>query len=129
MEILEQYIEEIQNDLKFDQINVLEKQLMIPAIKHKWVARLMRSKVKKNELEKKKKEIKEGVLSKLQVPTGMPKAAINLKIDTSEEVVKMNDEIKDLDVIIEYLEKVEKIFGSTTYDIGNITKLMVLETT
>jgi hypothetical protein len=132
MNLFEKYLEEIKEDTKFDQINILEKQLMLPSIKHKWVSCLIRQKIQKNNLEKKRKVLKEEVLKSLSekgIPTGIPKAAINSKVESSEVIKKIDDEISDLNLIIEYLEKVEKIFTSITYDIGNATKLMVLETT
>lgn len=132
MNLFEKYLEEIKEDTKFDQINILEKQLMLPSIKHKWVSCLIKQKIHKNELEKKRKNLKEDVLKSLSekgLPTGVPKASLNLKVESSEVIKKIDDEISDLNLIIEYLEKVEKIFTSITYDIGNATKLMVLETT
>jgi hypothetical protein len=132
MDLFNKYFEEIKQDTNFDQINILDKQLMLPAIKHKWIARLMEHKRNKITLERKKKELKEQVLSKLTadgIPTGIPQASIRQKVESSEIIKKIDEDLKDADLIIEYLEKVEKIFSSVTYDIGNATKLMVLETT
>lgn len=133
MQDINKYFEEIKEDLKLDQINILEKQLSLPAIKHKWVSFLIKSKIQRNELEKKKKEIKEIVLKKYtqdnNIPTGVPKASIKAKIEGSDSIKKIDDDLKDLDVIIDYLEKVEKIFTTFSYDISNATKLMILETT
>jgi hypothetical protein len=132
MELFDRYFEEIKEDTRYDQINILEKQLMLPSIKHKWVARLMSSKIEKNNLEKKKKELKEQVLFKLTtdgIPTGIPQTALNKKVESSEIIRKIDEDLKQIGLVIEYLEKVEKIFSSVTYDIGNATKLMVLETT
>jgi hypothetical protein len=133
MSQIEKYLEEIKEDTRIDQINILEKQLMLPAIKHKWVSYLIKSKIQKNELEKKKKELKELTLKKYTdeniIPSGIPRASIKAKIEATDSIRKIDEEIKNLDLIIEYLEKVEKIFSSVTYDIGNATKLMVLETT
>ena len=36
-------------NLKLDQINILDKQLMLPTLKHKWVARLIHFKKQKND--------------------------------------------------------------------------------
>ena len=130
MDLFNQYTEEIQEDVKFDQINILEKQLSLPAIKHKWVSRLMSHKRNKNKLEQKKLDIKEEVLKTLSekgIPTGIPKAALSAKVENSEAIKKINDELKETDIMIEYLEKVEKIMSSLTYDIGNATKIMTLE--
>jgi hypothetical protein len=105
---------------------------MLPAIKHKWVSRLIIQKKKKTDLGKKKEELRMEVLKQYDdksLPTGMPKAALKMKIDSSDVIKKIDDDIADCDILIEYLEKVEKIFASFTYDIGNATKLMVLETT
>jgi hypothetical protein len=133
MELFEKYLEEIKEDTRFDQINILEKQLALPAIKHKWVSYLIKNKIQKNNLENKKKELKESILKKYTdeklIPTGIPKTALNAKIEASKVIKEINEEIAQLDIIIEYLEKVEKIFSSLTYDLGNATKLMVLETT
>ena len=132
MELFDKYFEELQDDLKYDQINILEKQLSLPTIKHKWVARLIRLKIEKENLEKQKKNIKFEVLKKLEsdgIPAGVPKASLNAKIDSSDKVKTLEEKIKDLDLLIQYLEKVEKVFSSVTYDIGNATKLIVLETT
>jgi hypothetical protein len=131
MDILSKFNEEISEDVKIDQINILEKQLMLPAIKHKWVARLIREKRNKSNLERRKKDLKDEVLKAMskEIPTGIPKASLNFKVESSEVIKKINEEIADCDLLIEYLEKVEKIFSSFTYDIGNATKLMVLETT
>jgi hypothetical protein len=131
MDLLSKYNEEIIEDAKIDQINILEKQLMMPAIKHKWVARLIEQKRNKIFLERKKKELKEQVLVKLTengIPTGIPKVAIKQKVEASETIRKIDEDIKDTDLVIEYLEKVEKIFGSMHWEIKNIVDLGKLET-
>jgi hypothetical protein len=130
--LFDDYYNELKEDVRYDQINILEKQLMLPAIKHKWVSRLINQKRQKLTLDKKKKELKEQVYNKLVadgIPTGVPKTTIQLKVEASEIIRKIDEELKELDLVIEYLEKVEKILSSITYDIGNATKLMVLETT
>jgi hypothetical protein len=132
MELLDKYSEEIREDVKIDQLNILDKQLMLPAIKHKWVSRLIETKRNKIMLERKKKDLKEQVFLKMKeegIPTGIPQTALNKKLESSESIRKIDEDLKDADLVIEYLEKVEKIFSSFTYDIGNATKLMVLETT
>lgn len=132
MELFVKYQNEINEDTKIDQINILEKQLMLPAIKHKWVARLIEQKRNRFQLEKKRKDIKEEVLKALTkegLPTGIPKAALNSKLESSEAIKKIDEEIEHVSLIIEYLEKIEKIMSSITFDISNATKIMVLETT
>ena len=75
MDYFEKVKSQIDEDLKLDRINLLEKQLMLPAIKHKWVSRLIENKRLKNNLENKKKEIKIELLKKLEdqcLPTNLP---------------------------------------------------------
>ena len=57
-DLFEEFKKEILEDTKIDEINLLQKQLMLPAIKHKWVARLIQQKRERNKMEKKRKEIK-----------------------------------------------------------------------
>jgi hypothetical protein len=132
MDLFDKFQEEIKNDTQIDQMNLMDRQLMLPAIKHKWVARLIDQKRKKNLLERKKQELKEDVLKKLEsggIPTGVPKASIKQKVEASDTIKKINEELEDVAIIIEYLEKVEGIFRSMTYDIKNITEITKLETT
>jgi hypothetical protein len=128
--LFEEYEKEIFSDTKIDELNLLEKQLQLPAIKHKWVARLITHKRKVNNLEKKRKEIKEIVLSKMSdIPKGIPKKLLDAKIDTTEEIQKIDEEIEKHSIMIEYLEKVEQIFKSMSFDIKNIVDINKLETT
>ena len=132
MDFFEKIKKEIDTDLKLDRIDLLEKQLMLPAIKHKWVARLIENKRLKNQLESKKKNLKSDVLKSLQengIPTNLPKAALDRKIDSSESITAIDDQIKETEIIIDYLEKVETICKSLTFDIKNAVELEKLETT
>jgi hypothetical protein len=131
MDILEEYKKEITEDTKIDQINILDKQLMLPSIKHKWVARLIDSKKNLNKLNKKKKDIKKLVVEQIQdnIPKNLPKAALDLKIEGSEKVKEINDEIEKYELLIDYLEKVEKIFSSMSFDFKTATDLIKMETT
>lgn len=132
MDLFHKFQEEIKDDLQIDQINLMDRQLRAPALKHKWIARLIEQKRIKNRLEKRKKELKENVLKQLEsggIPTGVPKASIKEKVEASDTIKKINEEIEDVDLLIEYLEKVEKVFSSITYDIRNITEISKLETT
>ena len=132
MDFFEKIKHEINSDLVLDRINLLEKQLMLPAIKHKWVARLIDQKRLKNSLEAKKKHLKADVLKTLQdsgIPSNLPKAALDRKIESSDSLLKIDEQIKETEIIIEYLEKVENICRSLTYDIKNAVELEKLETT
>ena len=131
MDILEEYKKEIIEDTKIEQFNILDKQLMLPTIKHKWVSRLIDCKKNLNRLFKKKKDIKKIVVEQIQdsIPKSLPKAALDIKIEGSEKVKEINDDIEKYELLVEYLEKVEKIFSSMSFDIKNATDLIKMETT
>lgn len=132
MEVLENFKKELQQDTQIDEINLTQKQLMLPAIKHKWVARLIDQKRHLNSLNKKKKIIRVAVVASLEkegMPPGLPKSALDKKIEGSDAMQKINEEIEDTEIMIEYLEKVETIFRTMTYDIKNIIDINRLETT
>jgi Cu/Ag efflux protein CusF len=132
MEFFDKIKKEIQDDLKLDRISLLEKQLILPAIKHKWVSRLIEQKRSKNSLQKKKKSLKEEVLKTLadkDIPMNIPKASLDKKVESSDIIKKIDQEIEEVDLIIDYLEKVESICRSMTFDIKNAVELEKLETT
>jgi len=120
---------ELKEDTHIDELNLLQKQLMLPGIKHKWVSRLINQKRQLAILERKKKLAKQGVLSSLEIPPGIPKMSLEKKIEESEVISKLNQEIEDIQITIEYFEKVEQILRSMTYDIKNIIEINRLETT
>jgi len=124
--------EELKKDTQIDELNLLQKQLMLPGIKHKWVSRLINQKRYLNSLLRKKKGTRVAVLSVLEregMPPGLPKSALDKKIDSSEAISKIDQEIEETEVAIEYLEKVEQILRTMTYDIKNIIDINKLETT
>lgn len=132
MEFFDKIKKEIQEDLKLDRISLLEKQLILPTIKHKWVARLIEYKKTKNILTKKRKSLKEEALKTLtdqNIPSNLPKAALDKKIESSDVFKKIDEELFEAELAIDYLEKVESICRSMTYDIKNAVELEKLETT
>lgn len=132
MEFFDKIKKEIHEDLKLDRISLLEKQLILPTIKHKWVARLIEYKKAKNNLTKKRKSLKEEALKSIaeqSIPSSLPKAALDKKIESSDVFKKIDEELFEVELAIDYLEKVESICRSMTYDIKNAVELEKLETT
>jgi hypothetical protein len=128
----EKYKLEINEDVKVDQLNLLERQMQHPAIRHKWVSRLIQHKKNKIDLERKKKKLKQDVLKNFtesDIPKGIPKSILNDKVESSEIIQKINQEIEDSNLLIDYLERVEKIFSSMSYDFGSINNTIKMEMT
>lgn len=121
------YKEAIEKDLKIDQFNIHNKVNDIPSLKHFWVAKLIEAKIEIKQLEKKKKEIIKKVNENADVGLKLSTTSMNNVIAKSPVIGEINEQIEELELIIEYLEKSEKIFNSTTYDLKNAIELMKME--
>ena len=128
-DLMTKYKTEFGEDAVINEFNLKDKQLMLPGIKHKYVAYLIQHKVRKHELENIKKEAIEELFKKENLDIGLSKQAMEKKYENSAPIQKINSLIKEQDIIIDYLEKIEIISKSMTYDISNIIKIMELETT
>ena len=125
--LLLQYQKELIEDLKLDELNLKDKTMLVPIIKHKWVARQMTHKSQLKKLtEAKKKLIKEFTVN---TPVALSKQAIEHASTNEPKIIVIQDKINELDIVIEYLEKIEKTVSSLTYDCKNIIDLQKLETT
>ena len=124
------YIDEISEDVKVDELSVKETQMRLPAIKHKWVGRLMRHKAIINSLYGKKIAYKKAAAEKMKESTmyNVSEAAFDKLVNKQESIVDIDHEIKEHQLIVELLEKTEKIFNSFTFDIKNLVEIMKMET-
>jgi hypothetical protein len=130
-EILDKYDVELHNILIIDEFNIKDVQLKLPGIKHIWAGRLIRHK-------KELLDVRED--KKLKLAAAIKSIQTNeiIKVNTlvaekmannCNQIKEINKTIEDLQLIIEFLEKVEKIMSSLSYDISNIIKIMQLEQT
>ena len=60
-------------------------------------------------------------------PVQLSKVTAEKRLDEFTEVIELNKKIKELEYVIELLEKVEKNFNSMTYDIKNVIEILKLE--
>lgn len=128
-EILTKYDEELKKDTIIDNVQLRECQMKLPGIRHKWVARLINHKQKIIQLKELKEEAKKTLIEKLNssANVSMPPLVLDKKIETCDEIVNINKNIRSQELIVEYLEKVEGIMKSMTYDITNLVNIMKLE--
>jgi hypothetical protein len=128
---LDDIIDELKKDCLIDEINLKESALMLPAKKAKWVARLILQKNKLNDLEKKKKlEVNKFVERKKE--EAISPVSINVLKSLAEKECSIMDidfQIESTKNTIDFLERIEKIMSSLSFDIGNIIKIVQLETT
>jgi Mg2+ and Co2+ transporter CorA len=125
VEILHRYIEEIKHDLVVNDFNLKEVQLRLPARKHFWVARLIDAKIKRENLLRDKRNYKKEVAQRIieLSPVKITTQTADIAAEQSKEMEDINTSIKEYDYIIEYLEKVEKIFSSMHWEIRNIIQI------
>lgn len=121
------YKEAIEKDLKIDQFNIHNKINEIPSLKHYWVAKLIESKIELKQLQRKKSDLIKKVQSSTDVGIKISTQSAKEILSKSPVIAEINDEIEELELIIEYLEKAEKIFSSTTFDLKNAIELMKME--
>lgn len=122
-----QYKEAVEKDLKFDEFNLIEVSKRLPSLKHFWVGRLIEAKIELKKLEELKRKAIEQVHSKQKPAIGLSQASVGKMLDKNETVQKINDRIEEWKLIIEYLEKVEKIFSQSGYDIKNFIDVLKME--
>lgn len=123
--MLKRYISEIEQDLVVTDFNIKEVQLRLPSRKHFWVSRLIDAKVTRDKLQKRKKILKKDLVDKIinKSPVKITAQTADAAAERSDEIVEINDSIKEYDYIVEYLEKVEKILSTMHWEIKNIIQL------
>lgn len=125
--LFETYQKEIVEDIKVDELSLKDKAMLVPTIKHKWVGRLMTHKAQLRKLNDLKKKTLKKISSESPIP--LSKTTLEQAAENNESVIKIQESIDRLEVIIEYLEKVEKLTSSLTWDCKNLIDLQKLETT
>jgi len=121
------YQTEIIQDIQVDELSLKDKAMLVPTIKHKWVARMMQHKAQLRKLQAKKKDLIKNTAN--ASPVSMSKTALEQLSQNNPNIVQLTEYIEKLEGIIEYLEKVEKLTSSLTYDCKNVIDLQKLETT
>jgi hypothetical protein len=127
LDLIDQYAKEIEMDTNIDRLNVMDKQLSSPNIKHKWLFRVI--KVKRNLL--RLQEAKEMmILQEMESNTlRLSKAIIMSRVESNVEAKKLTRQIKEHELLIEYLDRaVDKIFSQMGFDFRNLVELIKLET-
>lgn len=129
METLKRYIEEVNKDLIIDDFNIKDSQMKLPSRKHFWVARLMDAKINKTKLLSKKKQHKKELVARIinESPVKITTQTAEAAAENTSDIEIINEKLKELDFIIEYLEKVEKIFSSIHWEIKNIIQINQME--
>lgn len=129
--MIDAYIKELENDLKIDELYIKDYTLKLPGIKHKWAGRCIRHKLEVNNLKLDREKLKQAIIKKLNETSAVKLTlpVLEKTAETATEIKEFDTKIKELELVIELLEKAEKTFNSASYDIRNIVDIIKLETT
>ena len=129
--LFDKYYHELTDDTKIDEFNPQNTQLELPGKKHKWVARLMQQKQELKKLNKLRAEAIRKIVEGLQdnQVVRVSDKTLALQAEEHELVKKIDEQVIGCLVIIELLEKEEKILAQMTYDMKNLIELRKMETT
>ena len=129
MKLLDQYIDEIEKDLQINEFNLKESSMKTPARKHYWVSKLINHKKNLYKLQKERNEIKKSIVNQI-IKESPVKVTVPIAEKASynhEKMVKINEKIKQEELLVEFLEKTEKTFSAVGFDIKNIIEIMKME--
>lgn len=129
IELFEKYRAELESELDLSDFNMKDVQMRMPAIKHKWVARLIQQKIELNKYKNLKKVATDTVVENVRSrnPVLLSDAALMKQAEKHETVQKIISKIEECEILIEYLEKVERVCNGTSYDIKNLVDIKKLE--
>ena len=126
MDVLDKYMTEMSEDTNINEFTMKDIQMKLPGIKHKWAGRLIRSKLDKGELIRKRRRLVSTMSNELieRSPVKLSFPIAKQKVEQHDTIIGMSEGIDDLVIIIEFLEKAERILNSMTFDIKNLTEIM-----
>jgi len=129
--LIEKYNEEIKKYVTVDEFNMKQVQMDLPATRHYWVGRLMYHKQEILKLKKLRKEAQKKIADKLEheSPVGLNPKTLEQAQQNHPLIAKIDGQITEHDLIVEYLGKIEANFRSLSFDIKNLISIVQLETT
>ena len=122
MQLIKKYQAQYEEFCRIDDFNLDERAKRVPAEKHFWVCRLIDAKIEKDRLYKLKASTKNTLQKKImeESPVILNKQILD-DIEKSTSLENINQQIKNQEYVIEYLEK---LVSQVTF-IGNDIKNMV----
>ena len=130
MEIIERYSKEIEAELHIDEFNIKEVSLKTPGRKHYWVCKLIQHKKQLLSLKAERFNLRDKITQAIQreSPVKVTRPVAEKSSYQHEDMIKLQHRIDEQELIIEFLEKVERTFSSLGFDIKNIVEIMKMET-
>lgn len=131
-EKLTEYSNELKEDVSINEFNLRDIQMKLPAIRHKWVARLMMNKFELEKMKELRAQTKYKIIDKLkeESPTILSEMSLNKMAENNNTIEKIDISLKNKKLIIEFLEKVvDEVLKGITFDIKNLIRIIELENT
>lgn len=116
----------VQEDMKYNETNVLKKQFDLPSKKQFWLSQLFAAKRELESLKRKKAELTQQAAESYNKDSavGMSTKSVEATLKArSESFKKLGEEIDEAQFKVEYLTEVTKIYSNATYDIKNIVEM------
>jgi len=131
LDLFNEYHEKIGEFLKFDELNIKDAQLSLASVRHYWVGRLMWHKQEIIKFKKIKEDAAKKLRARIQAesPVGLSAKTIAESVSSHEVIQKIDEEIVNNELLVEYLSKVEANFRDAQFGMNNLTKIITLETT
>ena len=129
--LFERYHNDIKKQVDVNEFNMKEVQMGLPVARHYWVSRLMFHKQEILKLKKLRKQAKQKILDKIhqESPVGLTSKTVDIASDDHPVVQKIDEQIAENELLVEYLTKIESNFRSISFDIKNLIQIIQLETT
>ena len=128
--MLDDYIKELEQDLRIDDLNLKDYQMRLPSIKHKWAGRQIRLKAAIHSLKKQREVTKLSIMAEIDAtsPIKLTGPVISANAERHSRVQELTGKISESELLVELLEKAEKTLNSCTFDVKNIIEIMKMET-
>ena len=129
--LIAKYNDEIKKYVSVDEFNMKQVQMDLPATRHYWVGRLMFHKQEILKLKRLRKEAQKKIVDRLEheSPVGLNPKTLEQAQQHHPLVGKIDGQIAEHELVVEYLGKIEANFRSISFDIKNLIEIVKLETT
>lgn len=126
LKLIDTYAKEMETDTYVDRLNIMDKQMASPNIKHKWLFRAIMAKKDLILLDDAKNKLIADALKNNTM--GISKNALVASIEKSSANKDLMNDIKKQELLVEYLDRsVDKIFSQMGFDFKNLVELLKLE--
>lgn len=122
---LQQYIDEFDDDVKLTIQNLRDKSLLISSIRAKWIRYYLMEKALSDKLKitrtEHSKKLAKTISATNMFPTVVP--------EQNEGIVKLNTEIRNSDLCVEFIDKAFNVLDNFNFQIKNTIDIIKLENT